>query len=237
MKTHQSLTLLAVFILLTISLKAQPPAFRADLNRMFANQYLQTQMQIQMQMNMAMMGRYYDYIPDNFKYDFKVRLKDSTTKEVYSKIYLDTIRHQNYLLFEDKKLPKKDSLRKQRIYPGETISISRDGIVPFNKLTYTANGIAKDSCWMFKVIGGARINVFSFLSAREGGDFSHVTVVAIQKGDGPIVKLSAENVTAMVAGDDDALKAIEKKNYLKAIKIYNKNFLKANKTTEGGARQ
>lgn len=235
MKTYKSLTLLAVFILLTISLKAQPPAFRGDLNRMFANQDMQ--MRTQMQMNMAMMGRYYDYIPDNFKYDFKVRLKDSTTKEVSSKIYLDTTLHQNYLMFENKKLPKNDSLRKQRIYPGQTISISRDGIEPFYKSTYTATGMATDSCWMFKVIGGASINVFSFLSTREGGDFSPVTIVAIQKGDGPIVKLSAENVTAMVAGDADALKAIEKKNYLKAIKVYNKNFLKANKTAGSGARQ
>ncbi|WP_176851957.1 hypothetical protein [Mucilaginibacter sp. OK268] len=202
------------------------------------NTMLNRQWQGQQMGMMMAAGRFNYNNPGNLKYNFIVTMADSSKKEVSSKIYSDTATHKTYLLFVDKSVPKSDPNRNKKIYPSQTVSIARDVAGPgpgFNRADYVAppprffNGIAKDSCWMFKVISGP-INAYSCLS--EEGDtqiFDPSTIVGIQLNNGAIEKFNEENLKNMVGQDIDALENIQKKNYYKAIKKYNHNAAKAAK--------
>ncbi|MEO3403464.1 hypothetical protein AAFN85_06155 [Mucilaginibacter sp. CAU 1740] len=199
----------------------------ADLNRAMAKQdmFFKTQMQnLTDAVRWTHLGKAGTYNP---KYTFTVTMADGTTKEVSSKIYADTAVHKNYLLFVDKTLAKKDSNRNQKIYPQQTKTISRV-LSPYEDAKVPANnfkGIAKDSCWMFKVVKG-QISAYSLLSEEDGVDFDQSTLVGIQLNNGEIIKFNEANLKAMVGNDADALEKIQKKDYIKAIKKYNKNVVK-----------
>ncbi|PWK78753.1 hypothetical protein LX99_01205 [Mucilaginibacter oryzae] len=212
---------LLLFIIISYTATAQN---MVAVNRMFANQNMQFNMQ--MQMNRSMMwghwGKAEIYNP---KHTFTVTMLDGTTKEVSSKIYADTTAHKSYLLFVDKTLAKKDSNRNQKIYPQQTKAISRV-LSPYEYAEAPSNnfkGIAKDSCWMFKVVKG-KISAYSLLSEEDDNmDFNPSTLVGLQLDKGDIVKFNEDNLKVMVGNDTDALEKIRKKDYLKAIKIYNRN--------------
>jgi len=202
------------------------------------NTMLNRQWQGQQMGMMMAAGRFNYNNPGNLKYNFIVTMADSSKKEVSSKIYSDTATHKTYLLFVDKSYPKSDPNRNKKIYPPQTLSIARNVAGPgpgFIRADYVPppprffNGIAKDSCWMFKVISGS-INAYSCLS--EEGDaqtFDPSTIVGIQLNNGPIEKFNEENLKNMVGQDIDALENIQKKNYYKAIKKYNRNAAQAAK--------
>jgi len=200
----------------------------AAVNTMLSRQSMQMNMQMQMNMmNMMMLNRA-DF---NFKHTFFATMKDGSRKEINSRILTDETTHKTYLLYVDKSLPKSDSNRNQKIYPDQTVSIERGLGVISNPRSAFQNtepekffkGIAKDSCWMFKVVSGD-INVYSFLSEETGQYFYEGTIVGIQlHDDGPIVKCTEENLKQMVGNDIDALENIQRKNYFKAIKKYNRN--------------
>ena len=160
----------------------------------------------------------YDY---NYKYDFVVTMKDGSKKTVKSKIYSDNKALKTYLLFEDKKLPKSDSNRMQKIYSSQTLSIERD-LGNLDVGEGTMKGLATDSCWMFKVISGP-LNAYSFLSLQDDGQtFNPSSLVGVQKGDnGPIVPLDTKNMAQLVDMRDDILEYIKNGQYYKAIKKYN----------------
>jgi len=189
---------------------------------------MQWQMGMSMQMQMSMMARMHS--DGNLKYKFFVTMADSSRKEVTSTILIDKSTHKNYLLYVDKSLPKGDTNRNQRIYPNQTISIERSSpqIVDLRAPVNTPReklykGIAKDSCWMFKVLSGS-INVYAYLSFETDRYFDEGTIVGIQlHDDGPIVKFTEENLKQMVGNDIDALENIQRKNYIKAINKYNRN--------------
>jgi hypothetical protein len=223
------LLLLSVVLLSTKSLLAQN---MAGVNSMLARQNMQFQMQMNMNMRQAWIwGSNETYNP---KHTFIVTMADGSKKEVNSRIYADTILHKSYLLFEDKSLPKADTNRKKKIYPQETTEITRNlALVPstvkradFPTIPKYYTGIAKDSCWMFKVIAGP-ISAYSLLSEEEGQMFNPGTIVGIQLNDGPIVKCTVDNLKEMVAKDAEAMKKILDKNYIKAIKKFNHNTEKA----------
>ncbi|MBB5637618.1 hypothetical protein HDE68_003533 [Pedobacter cryoconitis] len=158
----------------------------------------------------------------NGQYPFEVTLKkDSSKITVHSKIYNDTVLHKTYLLAIDKKFPKSDSRRQQKIYPDQTISISRPEIRKAFTRAVHINGVPTDSCWMFKMITGP-ISAYSFLSDSEP-NFNPATIVAIQLNDGPIVKLNEENLEAIVGRDKDALEIVKKNRFYSAIRKYNKD--------------
>lgn len=100
---------------------------------------------------------------------------------------------------------------KRVIKPSETVEIFR--MVEGVKFV----GIPADSCWLFKSSEG-KISTYSMLAEKV---MSYA--VAIQKGDGQIVKLSKENLLDMTAdaNDPELTAMIEKKKYLKAIRTYN----------------
>jgi hypothetical protein len=193
-----------------------PPGMRqvyANMNNQFMNQMMSMRM---MNLNQAGSG--------NEKYNFTVLMKDSVKVEVSSKMYNDTARHKNYLLLVDKKYPKSDPRREQKIYPDQTLGISRKTAAYYEKgidnkfHPAQINGNPTDSCWLFKSIEG-KINAYGYLSETDQTN-SYVTadiLGAIQLADGPIVKLSAAALTTMVGKNEDALEFI------------NKDFEKANK--------
>jgi hypothetical protein len=207
---------------------AQYGSYTPAMNAMFSQQFMMSMQNMQMRNMMAFngMGEY------NKKYDFTVNMKDGTTQEVSSKILIDTSTHKSYLLLVDKKLSKSDPNRNKKIYVDQTTSISRNTwfkntVRPDDeKPSKLMTGIAKDTCWMFKVVSGP-INAYSILSEEAGFTFSEYSLVGIQFNDGPIVKLNEENLTAMVGNDVDLIKKIKKKDFYKAIKNYNKQALKS----------
>lgn len=223
-QTIKTLTTLFIGILLALSVKnasAQYPGMNrvyANMNRQFANQ----------QMNMMMANMRYGNYYYNNKYTFYVVLKDSSQKEVTSKIYTDTTLHKSYLLLVDKKYPKSDTAhRYQKIYADQTSNIYRVDNSGFSEKPVTIRGIANDSCWMFKAISGP-ITVYSLLSEPDGYNFDPSTIIGIQLKDGPIVKFTADNLKQMICQNDArALEIAENKNYLKAIKKYNRDMEKA----------
>lgn len=153
----------------------------------------------------------------NNKYAFEITLKDRSTRYVDSKIFVDSLLHQNYLLWVDKNYPNSDTAhRYQKIYPKNTTSILRKTFT-----LDTIKGFANDSCWMFKVISGP-ICVYSFLSEMDSGPFfDPMSIVGIQFKGGPILKYTEYNLKQMIGSDKYALESIRQKNYIRAIKRFN----------------
>jgi len=162
----------------------------------------------------------------NLAYDYLVILKDSTKKEVNSKIYSDTSLHKNYLFLGDPD-SKSDSKNKTlRIYSDQTLSICRTVTQENSSRIINIIGMANDSCWMFKVVSGA-INAYSFLSEQDT-DFNPLTINGIQVGNGLIENYNNENLKKLISSDAEAVKYFEKKKYYKAMVTYNNDVEKAN---------
>jgi len=216
-KTSLSILTCLLFILFAGKSFAQYPgmgAFRAQQSQQFANQQLQMQMQNANWRTSAGQGEKY-----------KVTFKDSSVKELVSFMYKDTVKHKTFLVLVDKNFKKSDSLhRYQKIYPDQTLYIS-------TIIDYQANteiyGVQTDSCWTFKIMSGA-INVYSDHSKLADWVWDYI-VTGIQLNDGPILRYSPENLKQMVGQDADAVAEIEKKNYYRAVKKYNRNAEKAAK--------
>ncbi|NHA07237.1 hypothetical protein G7092_25790 [Mucilaginibacter sp. HC2] len=196
-------------------------------NNMLNKQNMQFNMRMQMQMNMQMNMMMLSRSQSNYQFNYLVTMKDSSQIFVKSKIYSDTAKHKAYLIFVDKSYSKKDTNRSKKIYVSQTLSIARN-LGGSGSPDDWYKGIAKDSCWMFKAISGS-INAYSMLSQTDGYGFDPFAIVAVQKGEGPILKLTPENLKPMVGQDADALENIQKKNYYKAIKKYNRSAEKAAK--------
>jgi len=163
----------------------------------------------------------------DYKHTYQVVLRDSSKIEADSKIWDDVVLHKSYILYIDKKYPKSDhEHRERKIYPNETLNISRIG-VDSRDYDATLTGIATDSCWMFQVISGS-INAYSYLS-EQNDMFNPVTIVGIQKGDGIIHPYNPKNLQQMILGDYDALKDFDNQKYVDAIKKYNRDAKKAEK--------
>ncbi|MDN3584238.1 hypothetical protein [Mucilaginibacter flavus] len=203
-------------------------AFRAQ-----QNQQLMTQQMQLMQMNMygnwrKNAGQGQGYI---------VTLKDGQRKTIKSYMFLDTVLHKNFLVFVDKKFPKADSAHRfQKIYPDQTSNIA--ALVTDAQGNEEAKyGLPSDSGWTVKVMTGA-INIyaksgnylkvvsFPAFSAPKMG-FVDAEIIGIQLNDGPIEKLSKENVLKIVTGNAKATEYVEKKGLYEAVKRYNNDAEKA----------
>jgi len=184
-----------------------PVSLRPDFNRMG---------QMSNTINMAqMMNQRWYYGMDyqiNKEYKFKVMMKDSSVKEIKSKIYVDTTTHKSYLMFIDKSVVNiSDPQRYKKVYCNQTLSITRsEGIINFT-------GNATDSCWLFRVLRG-KINAYSPLSEIENIDSSYLR--AFQVGNGSIQKLDSAALAPVIKDDDKAYKAFMKKDFYKAIRKY-----------------
>ncbi|MCC8409246.1 hypothetical protein LJ707_09900 [Mucilaginibacter sp. UR6-1] len=187
----------------------------AAVNSMLNRQFMNSMMDRNLRMSMFGLNYYKNYNP---KFDFVVTDSLGMVQNVRSKINIDTALHKYYLEYEDKNLPKSDPNRKVKIYPKETISISRKDGYSGKML----NGMATDSCWLFKVIDGP-ITAYAFL-AESPDSFDETTIVGIQKGENmPILPFRPENLKLMIADDKEATEQFKSKKYYKALKKYNKN--------------
>ena len=232
-KISLSFSIATAFIFLSLQSFAQPRGMTmnqvySQLNKQDMNMRFQRQMQTMMMMTLnwrANAGKGTTY---------QVTLKDSSVKQVVSFMYIDTTLHKNFLLSVDKKYPKSDSAhRYQKIYSDQTLYISA---VVNGSSGQESYGVPKDSCWMFKVIDGS-LTVYAkslnYLTESDGllntTDFEPSAIVGIQLNDGPIEKYNKENLVKMVGGNMDAVEAIEKKKYYKAVRKYNHDAEKAAK--------
>jgi hypothetical protein len=181
----------------------------------------------------AMSGMRYDASSSVFlPRTYVVTMTDGSKLEVYSKIYLDTVLHKNYLVFVDKNLKRSDPNRIKKIYPSQTRSIARNLLLEDDQvvrkkfdspLPVYFTGFAAGSCWLFKIIEGP-INVYSFFSEKMGTYFfAPESIIALQSGDGDMVNITEDNIKMMVGQDINALMAIQKKDYLGAIQKYNRD--------------
>jgi hypothetical protein len=110
----------------------------------------------------------------------------------------------------------KDRMRKKHtIYPSQTLSIKRLSSIE------DVVGFPADSCWLFHVVKGT-INGYSQYPTDDLG------FIAIQNGAGtPVLPLMKENLAPMISGDPKAMKFLEKRNFQKAVEVYNQNEGKA----------
>ena len=221
-KGHKFELVFAAVILFTLfvnSVFAQYPDMQAAYHRM-AMQDAQMHMNA---MEARMLGKMNANELHNFKYFYHVTLKDSSTLTVESAIYTDTALHKDYLLLVDKKYPKSDTAhRNKKIYSQQTLGVMRIASSGYLNHPVYINGLPTDTCWLFKAVPGT-INMYSYLSEKEGIMFQSATIVAIQLNDGPIVKFEADNLKKMILQDKDALEYFDKKKYYKAIKQFNKD--------------
>ena len=213
MKNLINIALSAVLVMTSsakvMAQRSVPAAYQSSYNQMMNKANLD--MANRQMMNNFTRG--FGYAVNN-AFDFKVFLKDGSVKEVKSKIYPDTANHSSYLLLVDKKYPKNDPNREQRIYAKQTSKILR-----YNE-GLPVIGISADSCWLFKVLEG-KINAYSFLS--ELNEVSDVTVIAFQYADGDIKKLTPNDLEPIIKSDEKAYRIFNKKDYYKSIKKFNKD--------------
>jgi len=226
-----ALLIFSLIFLYSLQASAQFPG----MNKVYSNMAKQNARQQMDMMNSMNMNRMWNWRQGAGKgATYHVTFKDSSLKEVTSYMYTDTLSHKSFLVFVDKKFPKSDSAHRfQKIYTDQTLYISTITDYQANTETY---GIPNDSCWMFKVISGP-LNVYakSFNYLIPVDDFGNEneldpqSVIAIQSGDGPIVKYTSDNLKQIVSQDTEALSSVEKKKYYKAVKKYNRHAEKAEK--------
>lgn len=206
-----------LFVFLTKTSFAQYPgmgAFRAQQNRQFVNQQMQMQMQM---MNMRGVTATIQ------EYDFNVTMRDSTSKEITSAIYTDSVTKKHFIVWVDKQYKKSDTNRYKKIFPSQTLSltcvlIKKDEDNPGSYLS----GKVTDSCWMFKTLSGP-INVYTYDGYTDAGGIDQSAIVGIQLNNGPILQFNEGNLKTMVGQNTKALELITDKKYLRAIKRYNKD--------------
>lgn len=217
-----SLTILISIILISLSTRSfgQPRGMTmTQVNKQTGQWVMNQQMHFMQQMMMNMHG----VTATMQEYDFNATMRDSTTQQVTSAIYRDSITKKHFIVLVDKRFKKTDTNRYKRIYPSQTRSltcvlVAKTDDDPGRYLP----AVISDSCWMFKTLIGA-INVYTFDSYTEAGNFDDGAIVGIQLKDGPILAYTEENLKTMVGDDLEAQQLILEKKYVRAIKKYNRD--------------
>ena len=161
----------------------------------------------------AMFHNYRYYGTVSQKHKFKVLMKDSSTLELVAKIDADSL--TRYLVYTDHSVKRSDSGRIKKIYPSQTLAISRVD----RPDVYEYAGIPADSCWLFPAIKGS-LTAYAALAEDEIDD---AFLLYIQKGDGPLIRLTDDNLGASVKGDEKAERLLKKKKYSRAIIKFNES--------------
>lgn len=135
---------------------------------------------------------------------FLVKLKNDSTLKVYGKI--DISGNKNSLVVKEKKVTRK-------ILPEETVYIAALGEYYLN-----TQGLANDSCWIFKQKEGF-LTTYSILPENS----ENYSVFYKKKDDETLYVINETNLLELAESDDDIIKLIKKtKDYVKAIKAINK---------------
>lgn len=201
--------LFLIFVMLNVSLlQAQvPAAYQPAYNQVMKQQSYNNLQNFMMHMNYYGNGKLSDT-----KFFFKVMMKDSIVKEVRSFIFFDTSRKQTYIKHVNKSLAKSDSNRNEKIYCGDVIEVMAGA----GSAARLLQGTITDSCWLFKTLTG-HINVYSTYPE----DNMNYSVTAIQLGMGKIEQFDPEKLKLIIAGNEKAIKEINKKDYFLAIEKFN----------------
>lgn len=210
-------------ILLSFQSLAQPRGMTmTQVYGQLNKQYISQQMQMQMQM----MNMQHSGVSMPQELDYNVTLSDSTTKQVTSALYKDSVTKRHFIVWVDKRFKKTDTNRYKKIFPSQTRGLTCVLIAKTDDNPgHYVPGIITDSCWMFKTLTGA-INVYTFDSCSPTGGFDDGAIVGIQLKDGPILAYTEANLTAMVGDDLEAQQLIVEKKYVRAIKKYNRDIEK-----------
>jgi hypothetical protein len=159
----------------------------------------------------------------NPRFNFFVYKKDSgTSLIVNSKINFDTALKKDYLIFKDETMEKSDPNRVLKIFPAETLKISRT-----DRDGHVIDGIPTDTCWLFRTAIG-KITPYSFYAFGLNDEMHSQFLGAIQFSGGPITRFDPSLLETIIQEDKDAYKAFKKKDYYKAILLYNKHQTKLN---------
>ena len=233
------ISLLSIFICIFFieNSFAQPRGMTmSQVNQQTGRWAMNQQIQFMTQMQMANMN-WRQFAGRGEKY--YVTFKDSTTKQIASFMYYDTLQRKNFLVMVNKKFPKSDSVHRiQTIYPYQTLNLS------FGEEKWKKNGIPTDSGWTFKVVTGA-IKVYAksmdyYMITKtpafsaEIPDFVPSAIIGIQLNDGSMEILTKETVLKMVSLDVKAVELLEKDGMYMAIARYNRDVEKnARKTSPG----
>ncbi|GAB3933217.1 hypothetical protein [Mucilaginibacter myungsuensis] len=220
-KKYFTLFLLVIIVSVASAQSGVPANLRGDYNKMMANQSM---IQFNQLMSRNWMMGYHNNPQVNFKYDFKVTMRDSSTKIVRSKIYGDTANHKSYILLVDKDLKRSDPAREQKIYADQTLSISR--VQRDMHGTYAVVGLATDSCWLFETLKGP---ISAYANVSELADVGDAYLRAFQYGNDKVKPLDPAALEPIIKTDPKAHKLFLKKKYLRAIEKYNDNILEQTK--------
>lgn len=218
MRSNLTFTKFALIGLITIaaaSAKAQrgvPANLAPSYNKMMSNMSMQNNMNMQRMMFNPSWRLGYMM---NDEFEFRVLMKDSSMHIFKSKILPDTIAHSNYLLMVNSSVPKSDPKRELKIYPKETLRITR---LDNEGTEYV--GMPNDSCWLFKIIIG-KITAYSIVS--EAFDDESIYLTAFSVDDGPIQKLTPDALDEILKPNERAYKAFKNDDYFTAIKRFNKD--------------
>jgi hypothetical protein len=117
---------------------------------------------------------------------------------------------------------KGPSGKKVKVTPAQTKRIRRIPATGDDPIV----GISADSCWLFPMIKG---EVIGYSKSPNFDEFLFVD--AVQKADGQIIPATKENLLELLADDEDAVKALNKKSFFAGdvIRKYNQKKEKAAK--------
>jgi hypothetical protein len=195
-----------IFVLFAASpLRSQvPPAYQASYNQMMKQQAFNN-----FQMSMLHMNFYGNGKLADIKFRFKLKMKDSAEKEVKSFLFYDSSLKQTYIQNFNKKMPREDSNRNERIYCNNIISVMAGGSV-------FLPGIITDSCWLFETLSG-KITVYSIYPEI----YMNTSIAAIKLTTGNIEPFDPEKLKLILTGNEKAMKRFNRKNYFSAIEKFN----------------
>lgn len=133
------------------------------------------------------------------KQKFTVVFKGDSTVQIKARINVDE---------KPDFIRAKVSGKKRSVFPSDTKEIYRitpDGV--------KQTGVPADSCWLFKVVDGKKINAYSDMAMR-----GYDCITAIQLGnEGPIVPCNIENLRSMIGETDDPeLQKMLKKEWIRS---------------------
>jgi hypothetical protein len=201
----------------------------------FRNQQSQNFINRQTTNNLALLNQS-RYI-GNQELTYHVQQKDSVFKDFSSFMYYDTITHKSFLIFENKNFPKSDTVHRfEKIYSNNILKISLPYVFNINGKDTEGilDGSPNDTCWVFKVMRGS-LRVYAkttdFIEYDNELYFTNAeiipsAIVAIQLNNGPLLQYNVENLKNIFQSDPSAIRLLQKKKFLKAIRKYNSNQIK-----------
>lgn len=151
-----------------------------------------------------------------------VFMKDSSKLELPSTNFkLDTALKKLYLVYTDKNKSRSDSTRRTRIYPDETVRVTR--LIAGKKLV---TGYPIDNCWLFAELKG-KITLYTMFTDIPDDKMEVQFVRGYSFDNGPVLPWNANEMRKIIAADRDAAELYASGEYLRAVKLFNRHARKA----------